>query len=864
MTACVDTQEKKGGAAKAVSATLAGVLAVGMVPAAAFAAETPVDEGEGIETLAVDPETAFEQGTIVAIDNNGETVVDGATVKEIADEPIKFAYDENAHYVVPQTVTPVEPSGASAEDVTNEKSYEVVYEDSEGTEIEDPATITEPGTYTVTITAIGATNPYKDAEISFEFTITPASLKDAVICGTNDEGKADASLTTFVYDGTTHGFSSDLNLAVDGAIIPKTMYKSVKTYPYGDEAKTGTTIKDAGTYVVEIQGESGTVYEGETVRLEIEIEQLNLGTADLTVGTDNVVVTSGTYKPTAAEIAINGKAGNLDSDVEVAYVSDDQGFKGFGAKGTYEISIAPVKDNKNVTGTGSITYVAVANAATITYDTVTFDGHSLSVNNATPSTAFDKSLIKVMAGADELKEADGDYAISVETADGQAATLDSLKTPGSYKVTVEVNAAAQKYNYGGVATMDVKVIDGTLAENQDVYFTYNGQVVTSVKVKYDGTDLLDRIGYVVKNEDGEVLTAGTDYKVEITKSVNGADVAADEMIDAGSYKIVLKSAGYAFSGSEADRTLNVTIDDIDVTSIRVAESELFLDRANSVAYTGEAIVPTFEYDTGETDEAGETIWAELPADAYTISKIEYTAEGAAKAETVESILDAGTYKLTIADNAKDGNYNVKVTGGTITVTVVEGTRFQDVPSDAWYVDYVVAVNNEQTSDGEPWMGGYQGTNVFGPNNAIIRGDAVTVLYRMADGPESSATPGDVFDDVEAGIYYAKPILWASQTGIANGYEGTGEFRPEQTITREEFATMLYRYASVTNQLGDAEAADLSQFSDGASVNEWAQEAMEWAIGAGIMGGYGDTGVLGPQNQVTRAEVAKMVYQLQLA
>ena len=96
------------------------------------------------------------------------------------------------------------------------------------------------------------------------------------------------------------------------------------------------------------------------------------------------------------------------------------------------------------------------------------------------------------------------------------------------------------------------------------------------------------------------------------------------------------------------------------------------------------------------------------------------------------------------------------------------------------------------------------------------------------------------------------MTWAAEQGIVTGM-GDGIFAPDGNITREQLATMLYRYDG-----GTAVAADLSRFSDAGSISSWAVEAMDWAVAGGVLSGD-DTGRLAPGGAATRAEVAQMLY-----
>lgn len=142
---------------------------------------------------------------------------------------------------------------------------------------------------------------------------------------------------------------------------------------------------------------------------------------------------------------------------------------------------------------------------------------------------------------------------------------------------------------------------------------------------------------------------------------------------------------------------------------------------------------------------------------------------------------------------------------------------------------------------------------FDPDGTMTRAMLVTVLWRMEGEPEVAAA--DEFIDVEPGAWYSDAVLWADAHGIVNGVGG-GRFAPTDHISREQLATMLYRYARYKEQDTSAEAG-LSGYADGGAVSAWALEAMEWACGKELITGKnGDR--LAPQDTATRAEVATLL------
>lgn len=152
---------------------------------------------------------------------------------------------------------------------------------------------------------------------------------------------------------------------------------------------------------------------------------------------------------------------------------------------------------------------------------------------------------------------------------------------------------------------------------------------------------------------------------------------------------------------------------------------------------------------------------------------------------------------------------------------------------------------EATEQG--WMNGMS-TTTFAPEDTMTRAMLVTILYR-ASGEKAEGESS--FVDVEKNIWYADAVAWAQKKNIVNGV-GDNRFAPDAPITREEFATILWRFA------GEKDGAALPEtFVDRASVSAWAQAAMNWAVAAGVINGT-DGSRLDPQGTATRAQAAAML------
>ena len=175
------------------------------------------------------------------------------------------------------------------------------------------------------------------------------------------------------------------------------------------------------------------------------------------------------------------------------------------------------------------------------------------------------------------------------------------------------------------------------------------------------------------------------------------------------------------------------------------------------------------------------------------------------------------------------------------------TGFSDVEKGAWYekaVDFVCA-NGVMTGVSE---------TEFAPMAKLTRAMFVTVLYRMENEPETTAS---VFDDVEKDSWYEKAVAWANQNGIVNGVSET-EFAPSGYITREQMAVMMFRYAKMKGyDVSCGEETNILSYEDFAEISEYAVSALQYAVGAGLMSGKSNT-TINPKDTATRAETAAVL------
>ena len=267
---------------------------------------------------------------------------------------------------------------------------------------------------------------------------------------------------------------------------------------------------------------------------------------------------------------------------------------------------------------------------------------------------------------------------------------------------------------------------------------------------------------------------------------------------------------------------------------------------------------TWDYDDhGSSSSKTYPIYIEETRDGEVESSHKRAAAGTTITLTVEPEDGSELVKLTVVDedgdkinvryHAKTGDYTFTMPASEVTVKAVfdSDLPFKDVSVDSWYYDAVSYVYRNGL------MNGISATR-FAPNAKLNRAMIAQVLYNLEGETRSYPT---VFSDVADSAWYADAVNWAADKGIVEGY-GNGKFGPEDNITREQMAAILYRYADYKGY--DVRAsARLSGFADEDQVSDWAEEAMSWAVAEDLMDGKGNNR-LDPTGTATRAEVATIL------
>ena len=260
--------------------------------------------------------------------------------------------------------------------------------------------------------------------------------------------------------------------------------------------------------------------------------------------------------------------------------------------------------------------------------------------------------------------------------------------------------------------------------------------------------------------------------------------------------------------------------------------------------------PTPSYDIDKVEEDNGSITVPSGAQAGTVVTITVRPdEGYELAELAVYDEDGNELRLT---SAGTNRYSFVMPDGEVTVyaefRLIEEEEeevtvpFTDVSEGSWYYDAVAYVYENGLMNGV-------GDNEFDPQGTATRAMVATILWRLEGEPVVNYLM--TYDDVDPASWYGEAVRWATSEGVVTGYSDKA-YGPDDAITREQLAVMLYRYAGEP----DADRSVLAHFGDSTEVSGWATDAMAWAVENGIVEGDGSN--LDPQSNATRAQIAAIL------
>ena len=447
---------------------------------------------------------------------------------------------------------------------------------------------------------------------------------------------------------------------------------------------------------------------------------------------------------------------------------------------------------------------------TIVYDSSDSETHKLEIKGNGTFGKIEATPTSTDAAKDAITVYSGHYAESVntdyldESLNAELKSASNTEAPYSYYHTVD--EAIQAAEPGDTITV---IEDNSVPQSYTVSFDGNGgNAIASVTVPEKTEITLPtpiREGYEFEGwYDGDKLV-----KSPYTVTADVTLTAHWDRISSGGGA----SHPEAGSTSSSDRYEITKPSKVENGSIKVSDSKA---------------------------EKGDTVTITVtPDEGYELDKLAVYDEDGDKI----GLKDKGDGKFTFEMPKSD--VEIEVSFALIEDEAVKA-NFADVAADAWYADAVQYVYENGMMSGTS-------ETTFSPDLTTTRGMIVTILYRLENEPTVTGTTA--FTDVAADQYYANAVAWAAQNGIVSGIDAT-TFAPNNAITREQMAAILYRYAQFKGYDVSVKA-DLSVYTDAAQVSTYATDAMAWANGAQLITGISQT-TLTPAGNATRAQVATIL------
>lgn len=889
---------------KLLSRILVFVMALSVLPTAAFAAEPPED---------------FKPGTTYGYGTNPAARV----IRAEGDDDLTRALDKTSH-----TATIKGSSGGQDEDKTYEDGIYV------GT-----ATVQSSGrfeSYDITVVVTVSGGEVTNIEYSSEVAASNASFATKAL--TNPGGSTGLTLAAQINND-----SAGVD-AVSGAT-----YSSEALWTAVQNALNNGPTTDPRSFVL-----TPAIYDkgGTTFTIEINASQ-NVGDYTDIVITYSMGKTNGTFEKNTDYTAKWDKDSNK---VTVTILPTSQYNKlgqlmtvscagnSVGSLTIKSGSTVAIADNK-LTVTGSETLEDYFNEIT----TLVINGTSYSIAGThgatpTPITDFFDTDGSVNFNSDKFADgADGSYKISIEangfdmfvgtvgSQSGPVASANKITVPegladGNYQATVKVDPddatdGAESFDFYNI-TVTVTVMDGAItniavsgatgsntqyskkaetgigeqitgkgagdhdvdavsmatcssvaiikAVNEALKGTLAGNTsLTLSEAIYepDGTSFFVTVSNPDKNVDYSTITlsyaAGkfAEYLTDDGYTVELVSESDSELV----YKVTILNIQYIIDDDSASkyepynelgRQLDVTVADTSAGRVVITSSATVELKNNQITLTGgkgETLTDYLEaveaITISYTDTNGKVVENRYAAKVEHDQPVEYYPTEIFNEDTGNVNFDCGAfaygetgnYTITI-ETMNDCFRTIKAEAGPVTPN--SSAAFTDVADNAWYAGAVQYVYEYGLMDGTS-------DTSFEPEIVTSRAMIVTILYRLEGKP---TTDMSAFSDVRPGQWYTDAVAWATRNQIVTGYDGA--FRPDDPLTRQDMATILYRYASYKGYNVSARA-DLSAYTDAGQVSGYAADAMSWANAAGLITGV-TAGTLVPQGHATRAEVAAIL------
>ena len=611
----------------------------------------------------------------------------------------------------------------------------------------------------------------------------------------------------------------------------------------------GGTGKIETTPTIDTQPASQTVTKGNTATFTVAAtgenlsyqwqQSINSGSNWMDISGANVA----TYTTAATTTSMSGyqyrcvvsnSAGSVTSKVATLTVNEP-------APTTYTITadVFPLgagtatADKTTATAGDMVKLTATANSG-YRFTGWTFSDNITDTDSSSATTTFTMPAGDVTVTANFQQY----YTITVNASAGGTATADKTTAVAGEAVTLTATPdSGYHFDRWNIVSGTVTIQNNQFnmpAGNVEIQaiFDRNSSGGSSTPTKTPSQQAVDKIESAKDGSTVEIKlsTGSTKLDKEVFEELAGRDVTLE----------ISLSNGVTWTVNGQDIPENADLTDLDL-GVSLNTSTIPVNLINSV--TGE--VGTVQFTLKHNGEFGFTMTLTAPVgvkNAGLWANLYHYDEDAGKM----------VYQ-TAAQVDEDGNVALPFDHASQYALVLDSKShelpFTDLGESQWYESAVAYVYRHNIMEG-------MSATTFQPNGTLSRAMAVQIFYNLEGQPDiSSENLGYPYEDVDAQAWYGDAVYWARITGVATGY-GDGTFQPGDSITRQEFAQMLYNYAKYKGYDLTAEG-DLSQFPDSNTVADWAEAAMSWANGNELINGH-DDGTIDAAGAAIRAQAASIL------
>lgn len=412
---------------------------------------------------------------------------------------------------------------------------------------------------------------------------------------------------------------------------------------------------------------------------------------------------------------------------------------------------------------------------------------------------------------------DADTTLTVNSTGVAGGEADGLRVANGSTLTndgeIVVNGVMTVSSTGEVSGSGTITIhsDGVLEVNTNNTATgkLGNHVANSGTVVYNGAANTDNVtGTITLSSSGKVYS-----QADISDKLSDAEGMSNKNYEGTDYAYAWQYDAPSSSGSGGSGSYAITVEKAENGAVKVSPTRASSGRTVTITVT--------------------------PDEGYKLDKLTVTDKSGDEIELTK--VSDTRYTFTMPRGA------VEITAAFAEEEVVSTLPFTDVDLDDWFYDAVEYAYDNGMMNGI-------GNSLFAPTSSLNRAMMAQVLWNLEGSPAASSTTA--YSDVASDVWYYDAVQWATAEGIVGGY-GDGIYGPEDNITREQMALMLYRYAQYKGYDATQGGMEVREFTDYEEISDWALEGMTWAVNAGLLSGKG-SGVLDPAGNATRAEVAQIL------